>query len=341
MNESAIPVSSPGLQIPATSIKRVLLVVKETYLDQVRARGDEHLLGEIAARKPGLENVEESHRQHQNCIKLVTDALLIRGLEVDKIHRYSDVLKDRLTGVGLVVTIGGDGTLLRASHDLGSDIPVVGVNSAPITSFGHYCCTNGEGFAAVLDQILDGSFQPSRLLRLSLDIDGTPLSEPVLNEVLVAHKNPAGTSRYHMSVAGQLVQHKCSGLLIAPPAGSTGFSRSEGGIILPITARQYTFIERAPFLKIGEAPEMKSGVVDGSDQIRIVSQMQDGKLFIDGDHIEYDFPRGATLTVTAGDNDLLAYINPDCHSPYLQAGQKPLSGWKAFLQSALRMVRSH
>jgi NAD kinase len=133
----------------------------------------------------------------------------------------------------------------------------------------------------------------------------------------VAHKHPAGTSRYYLTVAGEVVQQKCSGLIVAAPAGSTGFLRSEGGIILPITARQYTFVERAPFLKIGEAAAMKTGVVNGSEKLLIVSQMQDGKLFIDGDHIEYDFPRGATLTVAAGGNDLLAYVDPDCHSVYL------------------------
>jgi len=339
MNNRAI--RTPDRQAPPRTIRRAVIVVKETYLDQVRASGNEQLLADIAAGKPGLESVEESHRQHQRAITAVTAALEAQGIVVIKIHRHSECLQDRLEGVDLVVTIGGDGTFLRASHDLGSDIPVVGVNSAPITSFGHYCCTNGEGFTAVLQRIMDGSFQPSRLLRLNLEVDGQALAEPVLNEVLVAHKHPAGTSRYHLTVAGQVIQHKCSGLLIAPPAGTTGFLRSEGGIILPITARQYTFIERAPFLKIGEAPQMKSGVVDGADEIKIVSQMQDGRLFIDGDHIEYDFPRGATLTVTAGSNDLLAYVNPDCHSPYFATGEKPERGLKALLQSALRKFGFH
>ncbi|MBS2010097.1 MAG: NAD(+)/NADH kinase [Cyanobacteria bacterium SZAS TMP-1] len=340
MNNSAIPAVIPPM--PPRTIKRAVIVVKETYLDQVRAAGDKHLLAEIAAGAPGLESVQESHRQHERCIVLVTEALTAHGIKIDTIHRNSEGLKEKLqdcfSEIDLVVTVGGDGTFLRASHELGSDVAVVGVNSAPITSFGHYCCCDGPGFAAVLQRILDGSFQPSRLLRLNLAIDGVDIAEPVLNEVLVAHKHPAGTSRYHLTVAGQVIQHKCSGLLIAAPAGSTGFLRSEGGIVLPITARQFTFVERAPFLKIGETPAMKSGVVDAGDKISIVSQMQDGKLFIDGDHIEYDFPRGATLTVTASDDDLLAYINPDCHAPYLSATGAE-TGLKRAVRNALRRLR--
>jgi NAD+ kinase len=327
---------------PARPIKRVVVVVKETYLDQVRASGDQTQLGEIAAKKPGLESVEESHEQHENCIAVVTEALSSRGITVDTIHRNSESLKDHLQGADLIITIGGDGTFLRASHEVSGEIAIVGVNSAPVTSFGHFCVSDGPAFPAVLDRIISGQFQPSRLLRLNLSIDGVAIAEPVLNEVLVAHKHPAGTSRYRLTVKGEVILHKCSGLLIAAPAGSTGFLRSEGGIILPITERRYTFAERAPFLRIGEVPAMKTGVVDGGEKLTIVSQMQDGKLFIDGDHIEYDFPRGATLTVSAGADDLLAYVDPDCHSPYLADSKSSSAGRSnllSLIKSALRKLR--
>ncbi|MBU6452647.1 MAG: NAD(+)/NADH kinase [Cyanobacteria bacterium REEB67] len=305
--------------------RRAVIVVKETYLDLVTALGDTHQLKEIAARKPGLESVQESHEQHERCIATVTEALTAAGIALDTIHRNSEGLAGHLAKISddgncdLVVTVGGDGTFLRASHDISGDIPAIAVNSAPITSFGHYCITDGLGFAAVLKRIMKGELKPSRLLRLSLSLDGQALPEPVLNEVLVAHKHPAGTSRYSLRAAGRVVQHKCSGLLIAAPAGSTGFLRSEGGTVLPITDRRYTFMERAPFLRIGETADLNRAVLDACEPLEIVSQMQDGRLFVDGEHIEYDFPRGAVLTVSAGANDLLAYIDPDCHAPFINA----------------------
>jgi len=297
-----------------------MMVVKETYLEQVRAAGDSHQLSEIADKKPGLESVQESHEQHERCIEIVTSTLARAGVTLDTIHRNTEGLKSHLEagGVDLIVTVGGDGTFLRASHEVGSDIPVLGVNSAPLTSFGHYCCTDGPGFPALFHRILSGSFQPTHILRLNLSIDGQAIAEPVLNEVLVAHKHPAGTSRYQLEVDGVATQHKCSGLIVAAPPGSTGFLRSEGGTVLPITARKFTFVERAPFLKIDERPALNSGVLDADRSMVMISQMQDGKLFIDGDHIEYDFPRGAKLTITAGASDLLAYVDPDCHAPFIK-----------------------
>jgi NAD+ kinase len=320
----AVPAVLPATVSNPAVIKRAVIVVKETYLDLVKAAGDHVQLAEIAAGKPGLEAVQQSHDQHESGIEDVTRALEAAGITLDTIHRNTEGLSVHLSGVDLIVTVGGDGTFLRASHEIAGDIPVVGVNSAPITSFGHFCICDAPGFAAVLTRIIAGDLKPSRLLRLNLAIDGVAVAEPVLNEVLVAHKHPAGTSRYRLTVGqngeakNETAQHKCSGLIVAPPAGTTGFLRSESGTILPITARQYTFMERAPFLRIGEDAVLKSAVVEASATLEIVSQMQDGRLFIDGDHIEYDFPRGAVLTVSAGQRDLVAYVDPECHTPYLK-----------------------
>lgn len=43
-------------------------------------------------------------------------------------------LSQPIRGVDIVVTVGGDGTLLRASHFMDGEIPVLGVNSDPTQS---------------------------------------------------------------------------------------------------------------------------------------------------------------------------------------------------------------
>lgn len=297
------------------NIRKVLLLVKETYLEQVQAQGDKAQLADIAARRSGVRDVEESHWQHTATLASVTRTLQDLGIEVVVLRRL-DNFQESLAGVDLIITIGGDGTFLRISHEVLGSVPVLGVNSAPLTSFGHFCVTDKDGFTAVFRSICDGTFKPVKLLRLRLSIDGKPVSEPVLNEVLIAHKHPAGTTRYELSLSGKTASHKGSGLLVAAPSGTTGFLRSEGGDILPITARAFAFQKRAPFLRLFEKAALLSGVAPEGATLTVVSQMQGGKLFIDGDHIEYDFPRGATLTVEAAREDLVAYVHPDCHAPY-------------------------
>jgi hypothetical protein len=93
-------------------------------------------------------------------------------------------------------------------------------------------------------------------------------------------------------------------------------------------------------LRIGETAELKSGLV-GMAKLELVSQMQEGIIYVDGDHIQYPFPRGATLTVEAAEADLLAYIDPEIHTPFIKEGErsKPTSGFWAFLGKYLQHIQ--
>lgn len=321
-------------------ISRVLILVKETYLEQVEASQDRHQLEEIARKAPGLENVAESHAQHVSTLNAVRDFLIQEGVIVDVVNRRAPNIRELLELCDLVITVGGDGTFLTASHDIITAVPVLGVNSAPVTSFGHFCLCAQSNFPATWEQIKNGQLAAHKLLRLKLTLNGKVLPTLVLNEILVAHNQPAGTSRYQIKKGGQSAAHKCSGLLVATPSGSTGFLRSEGGQVLPITDRRFVFLERAPFLRIGETAELKSGLV-GLAKLELVSQMQEGIIYVDGDHIQYPFPRGATLTVEAAEADLLAYIDPEIHTPFIKEGERsrPTSGFWTFLRRSLQHIQ--
>lgn len=76
-------------------------------------------------------NLSDRHRVHQHTVEVCKDVLKRKSNVV-----WDSLMRDELRGcpirdVDLVVTIGGDGTLLQASHCLDSSIPVVGVNSDP------------------------------------------------------------------------------------------------------------------------------------------------------------------------------------------------------------------
>ena len=105
---------------------------------------------------------------------------------------------------------------------------------------------------------------------------------------------------------------------MATPSGSTGFLRSEGGTVLPITDNRFVYLERAPFLRHGEVHQLRHGLVRQGEKLELISQMQEGIIFVDGDHIQYAFPRGAKLTVEASPVDLLAYIDPHIHTPFIE-----------------------
>ncbi len=319
---------------------RVLVIVKETYLELVQAANDQHQLLEIAKKSPGLESVAESHAQHTATLNHVTSVLQQFGISFSVVNRRDIALQEKLAQANLVITLGGDGTFLTASHDIKDGTPVLGVNSAPITSFGHYCVCDRNTFLAVFVSIIENRRQPVQLLRLKLAIDGKALSELVLNEVLVAHEQPAGTSRYHITAHGQTEIHKCSGLLVSTPAGSTGFLRSEGGPVLPIDDTRFAYLERAPFLRFGEEHQFRSGLMQRGEKLEIVSQMQDGRIYIDGDHIQHAFPRGSVLTIEAAESSINAFVDAACHQPYIdeQSQKQPAnSAFKGWVKRLLKI----
>lgn len=290
------------------------IIVKQTLKAKAEASGDERLLKLLSPESEQREQIERSDSDHRATLEHVVGALTDRGIPATCLNRQPGESFEVKSP--LLCTIGGDGTFLDASHSVTTKVPLLGVNSAPLTSFGHFCLTDRDGFDAVLADILSGARKAYPLLRFKLTLDGQVLTPLVLNEVLIAHSNPAGTSRYVLQIGDKKIEQKSSGLLVSTPSGSTGFNRSAGGVILPITDTRFTYLQREPFLRPNQTAELKSGIVERTTKLTIVSEMLGGKIFVDGAHISYDFLRGSVLTIEASDDDLMAYINPDCHSSY-------------------------
>ena len=135
----------------------------------------------------------------------------------------------------LVITAGGDGTLLKASHFIDDSVPVLGVNSDPTNSLeveelsqefdatrsrgwlssstqfsilwtgcwfqckfwtGYLCAATRANFEQVLDEVLEGKKTPTELSRVSLKINGAKVPTFALNDILMAHPCPASVSRF-------------------------------------------------------------------------------------------------------------------------------------------------
>ena len=84
--------------------------------------------------------------------------------------RHSDFI-----GRDLVIVVGGDGTLTSIAHNVGADIPVMGVNSHPrrddpTGSFGFFMGSDPDNFANDVLMALDGSAIDNDLPRLQAEI---------------------------------------------------------------------------------------------------------------------------------------------------------------------------
>lgn len=135
-------------------------------------------------------------------------------------------------GAQLVLTLGGDGTLLRAaSYANRYDVPLLGIN------LGHL------GFLAELEKneihelpnILKNGYECTERMMLDINIlrDGKSIAEGVaLNDAVIRSRNGKPAQVSVSNQEGDIIDYFCDGFIIATATGSTAYSLSAGGPIL-------------------------------------------------------------------------------------------------------------
>jgi NAD+ kinase len=137
------------------------------------------------------------------------------------------------TDADVVLSFGGDGTLLNTAHELGhSGVPILGVNLGRLGFM-----TNIE--MATLDQAVSmletGSFEIEERLALQAISPSEPTGgyDWALNEITVQRSGEAGLLTLEVLVNGKLLNtFWADGLVIATPTGSTAYSLALGGPIM-------------------------------------------------------------------------------------------------------------
>ena len=173
-----------------------------------------------------------------------------RRIETWEVHREAaSELRGKLTATRLVVTLGGDGTLLfgaRLAAPRG--IPVLGVN---LGRLGFLTEVEPAGLCRGLERFLAGEcrFDERMLLCVTLDREGRR-SNPALglNEVVVQRAGETGLIRLGISVGGQEVGTlDADGVAVATATGSTAYSLALGGPILEPGLGDLVFVPMNPF----------------------------------------------------------------------------------------------
>ncbi len=140
-----------------------------------------------------------------------------------------------ITSLTALVTLGGDGTLLRGARLVaGQDVPILGVNFGKIGFL--TACTRGE-LDQALTRLAGGDYVAEERLTLEtnlIDSQGSPFALPhALNDVAIHKAGVARLIRLDVVVDGQNVgPYSADGLVIATPTGSTAYSLSAGGPII-------------------------------------------------------------------------------------------------------------
>lgn len=178
-----------------------------------------------------------------------------------------------------LISIGGDGTILRAvSYVRNLNIPIIGVNAGRL---GFLATIQKERIVDSIDKIFKGDYSISErsLISLRSEVDIPELQDYdfALNEIAVSRKNTTSMITVKTLLDDQhLTSYWADGLIVATPTGSTGYSLSCGGPVIAPDANSFVLTPIAPHnlnarpLVIPEDTEIKL-IVSGREEQHLVS----------------------------------------------------------------------
>lgn len=234
-----------------------------------------------------------NHRQHQNAIEHVKQTLEKLGVDY-KISGRTDL--ESFKDFDLVLTLGGDGTILRTAQHVHKQL-ILGVNTVPNISVGALCSIKIQQFTEAMTRLVQGQYHIDSVHRMDVRVNGKMLSHKPINDVLFTNISPAGTSHYLIKANGKNEEHKSSGLWISTPAGSTAAILAAGGKKQKLTESRLQFLVREPYQGIYNPYKLTHGFVTSRQKLRLTSKMIRSKLYFDGPTSSYPVEYGDQIDV--------------------------------------------
>jgi NAD+ kinase len=137
--------------------------------------------------------------------------------------------------VDYVISLGGDGTFLKAASRVGAkQTPIIGVNMGRL---GFLADVLPSDIESLLDAVYAGDYKTEEHAAIQIETDGEILQESpyALNDIAVLKRDNASMISIRTCIDGDyLTTYQADGLIISTPTGSTAYSLSNGGpIIVP------------------------------------------------------------------------------------------------------------
>jgi NAD+ kinase len=211
----------------------------------------------------------------------------------------SEQVCPHLPGTDLILTVGGDGTILRVAHALdGADVPITGVNLGVL---GFLTEIQPDEIGDKLLALLAGKGRIDERTMLEAELVQTVEGKTVkqsfhaLNDVVMARGAIARIIEVTASVDGAIVDtYKADGALVASATGSTGYALAAGGPILNPQSTDLLLVPILPHLSMSHPLVL---TCDNVVNLKL-STNNPSTLSIDG-HTSIELYDGASVTVRA------------------------------------------
>jgi len=214
----------------------------------------------------------------------------------------AETAKAQVKGTDLILSIGGDGTILRAAQAVVPGLtPITGINLGKLGFMTELSVDEVMGKLPAL-LVGEGWIDERSLLEAELSPPDEEHKPPsmfyALNDVVVARGVVARVVYVEASIDGEpLTTYKADGVIVATATGSTAYSLGAGGPILHPQAKESLLLPISPHLNSAYTVVLLS---TATVKLRL-STTQPATLSIDG-HINLPLSSGATITVKHSSN---------------------------------------
>ena len=210
----------------------------------------------------------------------------LTDIRIDTSHLFSG--KPQATGDDVMITYGGDGTLLEGVALLpAQNIPVVGINCGRL---GYLTADDGEGIEELFSAIAERRLRYEE--RLMLTTEGMPQECLALNEICIHRYGASMISVETLINDNYVATYHGDGLVVATPTGSTAYSLSAGGPIVDPMCRCFVLTPIAP-----HNLTMRPVVIPDSSIVTLRISSRGGEAQLSADNHTYTLNDGAEVKV--------------------------------------------
>ncbi len=201
---------------------------------------------------------------------------------------------DKIQETDLLITLGGDGSVLRAARlALGSETVLLGVNQGRL---GFLAEVQPSEWPQRFEQMLIGTYwvEERLMVRVACWRGGKERGIfDALNEVAISRGGPARVIRLATFINDSyLTTYTADGMILSTPTGSTAYALAAGGPILPPELKNILLIPVAPHLSLERAIVLSEG-----DRVKLtISTDHMAMLTVDG-QLDIELADGDTVEV--------------------------------------------
>ncbi|HIE34238.1 MAG TPA: NAD(+)/NADH kinase [Candidatus Altiarchaeales archaeon] len=216
-------------------------------------------------------------------LKSTNKKLFFDPVTAEKVRKKSTEVRNM--NVGLIIVLGGDGTLLWTANEIRKDQLLLGINTGRV---GYMTEIRADELSKRLNSLLNGKFFIDSRIKLRVN-----KKHEALNEVHIMAKRPSHLLEFSINLNNiEIACFRADGVMVSTPTGSTAHSLSLGGPIVHSDTEAFAIVPMNPFM-LEQAPI----VVPNSSKISIkpLRKNSDAHLILDGKVVDEIKPNEEAL----------------------------------------------